>query len=162
MIRVGDALSRLDGVRRSGRGWAARCPAHRDRSPSLSIAEGGGGRALLWCHAGCTYDEITGALGVERERRSDRRPPAAWVSPLDRARKRVLAEAQRQPWAGEETRLLYQISDAIRARYRAVCVARQVATIAGDRPESRALLATAAVVETETQALEAELDEVLR
>ena len=37
------------------------CPAHEDRTKSLSwrIAEG---RLLLHCFAGCTFDEIRGAL----------------------------------------------------------------------------------------------------
>ncbi|WP_216819082.1 hypothetical protein [Thiohalocapsa sp. ML1] len=31
-------LGRLDGVIRTGEGrWSARCPAHEDRSPSLSV-----------------------------------------------------------------------------------------------------------------------------
>ena len=30
----------LDAPRRTARGWQARCPAHADKSPSLSIQEG--------------------------------------------------------------------------------------------------------------------------
>jgi len=45
-------LDKLDGVRRSGSGHAARCPAHDDRHASLSVGEGEGGRVLLKCHAG--------------------------------------------------------------------------------------------------------------
>ena len=32
-------LDRLQGAHRNGRGWVARCPAHVDRNPSLSIDE---------------------------------------------------------------------------------------------------------------------------
>jgi putative DNA primase/helicase len=39
----------------------ARCPAHDDRNPSLSIAQGAT-RPLLKCHAGCTFQEIRDAL----------------------------------------------------------------------------------------------------
>jgi hypothetical protein len=46
------ALSRLAGVRRCGTGWVARCPAHEDREPSLSIAASAGGQLLLYCFAG--------------------------------------------------------------------------------------------------------------
>jgi hypothetical protein len=46
------------------REWTARCPAHEDRTPSLSIAEGADGRVLLTCHAGCTVDAILAALGL--------------------------------------------------------------------------------------------------
>lgn len=62
-----DALiSRLEGVRRRGPGaWVARCPAHEDRSPSLTIAEVPDGRVLVHCFAGCSFEEIIGAVGVE-------------------------------------------------------------------------------------------------
>lgn len=58
-------LSRLDGVRKTGRGWIARCPAHEDRSPSLSIAAGEDGRVLLRCFGGCAAAEIVAAVGME-------------------------------------------------------------------------------------------------
>jgi hypothetical protein len=51
-------------ARRSARGWLARCPAHDDRSPSLSIAEGDDGRILLHCFAGCSLESIVAALGL--------------------------------------------------------------------------------------------------
>ena len=54
-------LQRLDGVRRSGSGWSARCPAHDDRHPSLSVTERDG-TILFHCHAGCTQDAVIDAL----------------------------------------------------------------------------------------------------
>ena len=60
-----DLLSRLDCVRRSGKGWTARCPAHDDRSPSLSIREGDRG-VLLRCWSGCSLDEVCTALGIQK------------------------------------------------------------------------------------------------
>lgn len=48
----------------SGGGWIARCPGHDDRNPSLSIAEGNDGRALVKCHAGCEVDDICATLGL--------------------------------------------------------------------------------------------------
>lgn len=50
--------------KRSGTGWSCRCPAHDDRNPSLSIARGGDGRALIHCHAGCSAEAVAGALGL--------------------------------------------------------------------------------------------------
>jgi hypothetical protein len=50
--------------RRAGAHWAARCPAHADRNPSLSVAEGADGRVLLRCWAGCETSEILRALGL--------------------------------------------------------------------------------------------------
>lgn len=61
-LTVEGVLSRLGGVRRCGRGWVARCPAHEDREPSLSIGQSAEGRVLLYCHAGCSFAEILTAL----------------------------------------------------------------------------------------------------
>ncbi len=59
-------LSLLDRVRRIGQGkWVARCPAHDDRGPSLSIAETVDGRALVHCFAGCSALDVLGAIGLE-------------------------------------------------------------------------------------------------
>ena len=58
-------LSRLQGVRRCGKGWEARCPAHEDRTPSLSVHEGIDGRVLLCCHAGCEFTAVVAALGLK-------------------------------------------------------------------------------------------------
>ncbi|MGR3823880.1 MAG: DUF7146 domain-containing protein [Salipiger marinus] len=38
------------------------CPAHPDRSPSLSIKDSTEGRLLVYCFAGCSYGDILGAL----------------------------------------------------------------------------------------------------
>lgn len=42
----------------------ARCPAHDDQSPSLSIGIGTRGQLLLKCHAGCSFDAIRAALAL--------------------------------------------------------------------------------------------------
>ena len=69
-------LTRLTQVRRSGKGWMARCPAHEDRNPSLSIREGDDGTILLHCFAGCAFDDIARALNLSpRKRRGKPRPP---------------------------------------------------------------------------------------
>jgi hypothetical protein len=56
-------LTRLQGVRPGGRGWIARCPAHEDRSPSLSIREANE-KVLLHCFAGCAVGAICDALRI--------------------------------------------------------------------------------------------------
>jgi len=48
--------------RKSGDGWVAHCPAHKDRTPSLSIQEAAGGKILVHCHAGCRQDDVLDAL----------------------------------------------------------------------------------------------------
>lgn len=58
------ALARLDGVTRAGKSFKALCPAHGDRTPSLSLKEGDGGRVLLHCFAGCSVEEIVAAIGL--------------------------------------------------------------------------------------------------
>uniref|UniRef100_UPI003670E799 DUF7146 domain-containing protein n=1 Tax=Brachybacterium conglomeratum TaxID=47846 RepID=UPI003670E799 len=45
-----------------GRYGSARCPAHNDQLPSLSLANGHDGRLLLCCYAGCPFREIIQAL----------------------------------------------------------------------------------------------------
>jgi hypothetical protein len=60
-------LSRLEGVRKTGPDrWIARCPAHADRSPSLSIRELTDGRVLLFDFgAQCDAGAIAAAVGLE-------------------------------------------------------------------------------------------------
>lgn len=59
-------LARLDKVRSTGQNrWIARCPAHEDRSPSLSIREADDGRALVHCFSGCSVDSVCAAIGLE-------------------------------------------------------------------------------------------------
>ncbi len=42
----------------SGQNWICLCPAHDDRTPSLSIALSQDGKLLLHCYAGCSFEEI--------------------------------------------------------------------------------------------------------
>lgn len=63
---IDQLLSRLEGLR-GGNGvgrWIARCPAHEDRSPSLTIRAEDDGRILLHCFAGCSAVDIVGAMGL--------------------------------------------------------------------------------------------------
>jgi hypothetical protein len=57
-------LSRLDGVRQCGSDYVAKCPAHDDRSPSLTVAETPDGRILLHCFAGCEALAVLEACGL--------------------------------------------------------------------------------------------------
>lgn len=66
MIRSVDrVLERLQDATETTSGWRARCLAHDDQNPSLTIAEGNDGRALLKCFAGCEISDIVAALGLE-------------------------------------------------------------------------------------------------
>ena len=53
-----------------GDGWRASCPGpnHKNgnrRNPALAVAMGDGGRVLVKCHVGCTFDEVRRALGMD-------------------------------------------------------------------------------------------------
>jgi hypothetical protein len=62
---IEDILPRLDKVKRTGKGnWLACCPAHDDKSPSLTIHEAADGRILVKCFAGCSFEEIKEAVGL--------------------------------------------------------------------------------------------------
>ena len=64
-MNAADLLTRLDGVRQSGKGrWIACCPAHADKRPSLSIRELDDGRVLLHCFAGCEVGSIVSMIGL--------------------------------------------------------------------------------------------------
>jgi len=78
-----ETIARALGGHRAGATWMARCPAHDDRSPSLSISAGNDGKVLVRCHAGCDQRDLiavfkarglwqtTGrALGVARNPRA--------------------------------------------------------------------------------------------
>lgn len=67
-IQVENLLARLDGVRRTGPGrWIAKCPAHKDRAPSLSvttISKIGDGRILVRCFAECPIESVLDSIGL--------------------------------------------------------------------------------------------------
>jgi hypothetical protein len=63
-MNIDQAAELFDGVRwRGTMRFIARCPAHEDRSPSLSVREGHTS-ILLKCFAGCSYPDIVAAVGM--------------------------------------------------------------------------------------------------
>ena len=58
-------LTAIGDYKRSGKSYKARCPAHEDHNPSLSLSEAKDGKVLLKCHAGCTPEAVVRALGLE-------------------------------------------------------------------------------------------------
>src|SRR5829696_7617648 len=82
-------LDQLKGVKKNSSGFVAFCPAHDDRrEQSLSVSEGGEGRVLMHCHAGCSPESITAEMGLEMRdlfpssgnggRNGQRKPTAVW------------------------------------------------------------------------------------
>lgn len=59
----------------SGR-WMAKCPAHPDRSPSLSIATGRDGKVLVRCFAGCELSAVLQNAGLTIDDLFPGPPPA--------------------------------------------------------------------------------------
>lgn len=58
-------IQRFDKVRKAGKdSWTAVCPAHNDKSPSLSIRDTTE-KILIHCHAGCDPVAILGNVGLE-------------------------------------------------------------------------------------------------
>ena len=56
------SIARALGGRNAGLGWMARCPAHDDREPSLSVCDTDDGKVLVRCHAGCNQSDVIEAL----------------------------------------------------------------------------------------------------
>jgi hypothetical protein len=70
----------LENVRQHGTArWVARCPSHKDKTPSLSIAELPDGRILVHDFGGCGVGDVLDSLGLSLsdlypERLSDHLP----------------------------------------------------------------------------------------
>jgi phage/plasmid primase-like uncharacterized protein len=57
-----ESIAKHLGGRKIGDGWMARCPAHEDRDPSLSIRDSDDSKVLVHCHAGCDQRRVVSAL----------------------------------------------------------------------------------------------------
>jgi putative DNA primase/helicase len=81
-------IAKALGGRKAGAEWMARCPAHADRDPSLSICDASDGRVLVRCHAGCDQKRVIAVLRSRRlwEENGERRftRPAPRVTGNDR------------------------------------------------------------------------------
>lgn len=76
MTAVNTLLDRLERVRqRAPDQWSARCPAHSDKGPSLSIKVLPDGRILVHDFGGCSVDDVLGAVGLSLQDLFPRRPP---------------------------------------------------------------------------------------
>jgi len=85
-------------------GWMARCPAHDDRNPSLSIHLGHGGNILLYCHTGCKFPDILSALGITKD---DLRPPAKRSSSSSTSSRREIVATY--DYKGADGRILFRV-----------------------------------------------------
>ena len=121
---VNDLVARLEKAKRTSRdSWIACCPAHADRSPSLTVRGLEDGRILVHCFAGCGAADVMAAIGMETADLF----PAALANHLP---------AVRQPFSP---------NDVLRAlRREAAVVAISVADLAEGRAVDRDRIALAA------------------
>lgn len=102
-MSIDDFLGKLEGVSASGSdSWTARCPAHGDSTPSLSVAVKDG-RILVHCHAGCTASDIVSAMGLKMsnlfldEKAPKEKKPRKERSDGGKAERAALGKKQRKP-----------------------------------------------------------------
>jgi len=90
-----DSIARALKARRSGPGWMAKCPAHDDHNPSLSIRDADG-KVLLHCHAGCGQRDVIDALKAK----------GLWAERPAKPRRKIIATYD---YTNEAGHLLYQV-----------------------------------------------------
>lgn len=65
-MAVDQIISRLTKCKSTGRNqWLACCPAHNDKTPSMTVRELDDGRVLIHCFSGCEPLSIMDSLGLE-------------------------------------------------------------------------------------------------
>lgn len=107
MADIAELLTRLDKVRGKHPKWQALCPAHLDKSPSLTISQAEDGKILIHCFAGCGAGDIMDAIGMSLKDlfpKDDGRKD--WRK--ERDRKRTIADVERVAFL-KEVSYLYQI-----------------------------------------------------
>ena len=81
-------VQRMSKVKGRNGTWTACCPAHEDKSPSLSVREAMDGRVLVHCFGGCDVQSVLSAVGMdmtdlfpERDERLDHNQVAKPLKP---------------------------------------------------------------------------------
>lgn len=119
-------LSRLHGLRETGLGrWIAHCPAHDDRSPSLSVRVLDDGRTLVHCFAGCDVSDIVSAVGLSVADLFPDKPLTTTALPSQPIK---LRPAEALLLLGHEITAAAMLADSLAAMLRA-----------GEQPHQRAL-----------------------
>ena len=86
-MATAEVIARALGGRKAGAAWIARCPAHDDRTPSLSIRDTDDGKVLVRCHAGCRQEQVVLVL----------RSRGLWTSDGPRSHPKQRPTVQRKP-----------------------------------------------------------------
>jgi len=96
-MKIDEVLSYFKNVKQTGpKQWQARCPAHDDRIPSLSISESQDGKTLLHCQAGCDTAAVLKAVGLK----------ASDLFPYTRRADRIVTA---YPYTDEAGELLFEV-----------------------------------------------------
>jgi putative DNA primase/helicase len=118
-----ETIAKALGGRKAGAAWMARCPAHDDRAPSLSIADARDGKVLVRCHAGCDQRDVIAALRARGVWDADERRPIRFSCKPDRvpppemngdAIKRI--EAALAIWRGAQSAVGTPVETYLRSR----------------------------------------------
>jgi hypothetical protein len=105
--------------------WMARCPAHRDRNPSLSIGEGRQGRVILNCFASCQLSSILTAMQLRlRDLFSTEPPSPAQRRAIEAQRRREQMAGRRIGEAAEHARQLEDHVSRLGAVIRKACTSQ--------------------------------------
>lgn len=88
---IDKVLAKFPNAKKTGDGWIARCPAHDDHNPSLSIWVDDKKKVGLNCHAGCHHSAVLAAAGLtESDLYED--PPRKPKGGDGRLKGRIIAE----------------------------------------------------------------------
>ena len=110
-----DLLGRLEGVKGRDGQYKAICPAHSDKTPSLSVSVGNDGEILLKCFAGCSVENIVAALGLEMKDlfAEDKANFPTYEKPKQKPTRTVEAEYPHN--GGKTKKIKYRYSDGTKS-----------------------------------------------
>jgi len=100
--------------RQSGGSWQARCPAHEDHSPSLSV-RGIEGQALVHCHAGCETVDVLAELELSMRDLFDEPSGTSYRYDDGRVVHRTVEKKFKQSGTTKGTAQLYRLSKVVAA-----------------------------------------------
>jgi hypothetical protein len=152
------ALAHFEPLRATTHGWLALCPAHADRSPSLTLALGDDGRLLLHCFAGCDVRAIVTAVGLPMSSLFAESAPRRFWRPLsdqEHAFRAALHEGRRQQMIRDTHREVFVDAELIRVGRQVADGLRAIVTRRGiDDDMAWDLLADAAAADREADRLD--------
>lgn len=94
-----ERLTHALGGRWHGSYGTARCPAHDDRNPSLSIRNGEAGTLLLHCFAGCAYHDIRSAAEAKLSVRLGRGHEGGIAKPIPKSAAAANSDLAARIWS---------------------------------------------------------------